>query len=441
MVVARVKSHVTKVIALVVLNSGMGVIMLCALYDHFITKKKYKKQTKLEEEEEDDDDVKNTIVSTLTGECNDSLNDMLVPSLSFYYNKLNIIVEEFKVTTSDGYPLTIWHLKDTSITSKPQQKRQPMLFIHGLLQSSASFASGGENSLAYYFNNQGYDIWLGNNRIGFHYERDKNVNDKNYWNWDMNELVTIDLPTMINFVQKKTGYNNGKIKIVGHSQGTTEIFLGLINNIDNIKTKIDTFIALSPACYPGELLINNGSKILKIMSRTIDNPLVFGHKSFIKIMMIARQLFLGTQFFGFICYLFFSYVFDWNDDLWDQNQTARHFMFSPVYVSVKLMQWWLSNDQNKLSFINHSSSHFFPEDKTWFDNELTKGPQILMVVPKRDKLVDGQRLIKHFQNHEDSNYFKYWIYDQYSHLDVLWATDIIETIAKPLQQELNASIH
>lgn len=434
----RVKNGVAKLTATVLLQSGLAVIMMCALYAHFLVNPKDKLATDRimiqhianpdEEEEEEVEGDANGGVPLING----IEHDILIPSLSFYYNKLNIIVEEFKVMTSDGYPLALWHLKDTTVAHT--QSRKPMLFMHGLLQSSASFASSGDKSLAYFFNQKGYDIWLGNNRIGFDYDCDKNKNDQNYWNWDMNEMYRIDLPTLLTFVQEKTGYS--KIHLVGHSQGTTQIFLSLINNTDNIRSKVDKVIALAPACYPG-LLLTQESKIFKIIRKTIDNPWVFGKKSFIKIMMLTRYWFLGTEFFGFICYLFFSFVFEWDNKLWDKKMTARHFMFSPVYVSVKLMQWWLSDDTNKISFIQHSSSLLFPEDKTWFqDTDGAEYPEMLMVIPRRDKLVDGIRLVDHFIKYENPSKFKYWIIDEYSHLDVLWATNVLERVGEPLAKEL-----
>ena len=436
------RNQITKLISIVVLHAALTIIMVCALYNHYITNdnnnNNNNKQSNVNAHHHGDDkDSKNKHTIPLV---NDKEHDILIPSLSFYYNKLNIIVEEFQVVTQDGYPLTLWHLKDMNIPASTNKK--PMLFIHGLLQSSASFASGGANSLAYYFNQNGFDVWLGNNRIGFQYESNKNQNDKTYWDWDMNEMYKIDLPTLIDFVQEKTGYE--RIHLVGHSQGTTEIFLALINNVEDIRSKVDTFIALSPACYPGQLILKD-SKILKLMARNIDNPFVFGNKSFVKIMMLTRQWFLGTKFFGFICYLFFSYLFEWDDKLWERGKTARHFMFSPVYVSVKLMQWWLSLDGSKVSFIQDSATLLFPENKRWFDlpdnviEDRNLYPKILMIVPRRDKLVDGFRLVDHFNKFEDPRIFKYWIIDEYSHLDVLWATTVLDKVGKPLLEALISS--
>ncbi|CAI4662223.1 BTE_collapsed_G0035830.mRNA.1.CDS.1 [Saccharomyces cerevisiae] len=59
-----------------------------------------------------------------------------------------------------------------------------------------------------------------------------------------------------------------------------------------------------------------------------------------------------------------------------------------------------------------------------------------MFIPKQDRLVDGERLINHFINHEANAVYKIWYIDEYSHLDVLWAHDVIDRIGKPMIENL-----
>ncbi|CCK71669.1 uncharacterized protein KNAG_0H02540 [Huiozyma naganishii CBS 8797] len=419
--------YAKRVFAHVILNAGITVIMVLALYKHFFENGGEQCDHGTVEIAEPID-----IVASQKKKKKKE-KDPLVPALSYYYSKLNIPVEELSVETEDGFTLEMWHLKHPTDTLPNGQKRKAFLCIHGLLQSSGSFASGGEHSLAYYLYSQGFDVWLGNNRIGFEINK-KIKHSPKCWNWDMRELVQFDLPAMVQFVRARSG--NEKINLLGHSQGTAEIFLGLINNCGGINKYVDNFVALSPACYPGSLLLKE-SAVMKIMSRTIDNDAVFGNKSFVKIMMVARRCLLGTQFFSFICYLFFNYLFEWNDTLWDNEIKSRHFMFSPVHVSVKLMQWWLSTDPNKVSFLRHAPQ-LFPEHHTWWGPEYKQEdrPNVLLFVPRKDKLVDGQRVIDHFQNYEDKNTYKYWVIDEYSHLDVLWAKNVNERIGKTLVENL-----
>lgn len=61
----------------------------------------------------------------------------------------------------------------------------------------------------------------------------------------------------------------------------------------------------------------------------------------------------------------FNYLFDWNDVLWDRVLRDRNFLFSPVHISVKLMQWWLSPLPNKLSF-KKGAEKIFPDKRHGF---------------------------------------------------------------------------
>lgn len=360
----------------------------------------------------------------------------LVPNLQYYYNQYNIDIEEFKVLTNDGFLIDLWHLKSRDYkygagsTGPRPYEREPVLMLHGLLQSSGSFASSGRKSLAFHLNDCGYDVWLGNNRCGF--KPSAKTKLKDFWNWDMTDMVKHDLPALIDFILHQT--NRKKLHLVAHSQGTTQGFMALINHNHEypFSSKIAKFVALAPAVYPGPLL--DERLFVRLMVKYIDSPWVFGNKSFLKTMMVARDLLIGQSSFSFICYVFFNYLFDWNDSLWDKSLRDRHFLFSPVHISVKLMQWWLSPDPNKVSFKN-CSHVLFPDDKSWFNKDIDfdeNRTNILMIFPRQDRLVDGERLINHFVYHENHNSFKIWYIDEYSHLDVLWAHDVIERVGKPM---------
>lgn len=72
-------------------------------------------------------------------------------------------------------------------------------------------------------------------------------------------------------------------------------------------------------------------------------------------------------------------------------------------------------------------------------------PHIMLFAPKQDRLVDGERLINHFINYESRDIYKIWYIDEYSHLDVLWAKDVIERIGKPIVENMripsNETVH
>ena len=385
-------------------------------------------------------------------QCDDPLQNLilsedltLVADLNYYFNQYNIQIEEFRLETEDGFVIDLWHLiPKYRTTDSDKKKRPPVLMLHGLLQSSGSFASNGRKSLAYFLYQSGYDIWLGNNRCGFRPEWNeaKVPTLASRWDWDLREMVKYDLTLLIDTVLAKTQFE--KLSLISHSQGTTQGFMGLVNEDkffppgsgskeSFFTSKIANYIALAPAVYPGPLL--NEKLFVKLMTKEIDNPWFFGETSFFEIMMIVRNLCVGESLFSFVCYTIFNYLFDWNDTLWDTALRDRHFLFSPVHVSVKLMQWWLSPDPNKVSF-KFGSHKMFPDNVKWF-SDASKAPNIYLFVPKQDRLVDGERLINHFVNVESNVNYKIWYIDEYAHIDVLWAHDVIERIGKPILQNLN----
>lgn len=388
-------------------------------------------------------------------------NLKLVPSLKFYFEEYGITVEELEVQTADGFIIDLWHLKPKSgtNTSNTSKSKHPMLLLHGLLQSAGSFASGGRKSLAYHFHECGFDVWLGNNRCGFKPKWNNSVVERNKrWDWDMREMVKYDLRALVTTVLHETGRD--KLTLVAHSQGTTQGFMGLANGKAlydddfSLLDKIENFVALAPAVYPGPLLEERF--FVRFMSKFIDAPAVFGLHSFLPLMMSMRSILVGSKLFSYLSYVMFNYLFDWDDELWDKPLRDRHFLFSPINISVKLMQWWLSLNKFKYSFKTYSAG-IFPEMKTWFpsreesprDNSPLHSnqerlstedfPRILMFIPKHDRLVDGDRLIKHFVHYEPHSLYKIWYLENYSHLDVLWAHDVIETVGREVVSHIRVS--
>ena len=77
-----------------------------------------------------------------------------------YYN---YPVESHRVTTPDGYILTLFRIQ--AKYSKIKSGLQPVLLQHGLLDSSDTWIINDESKApAFFLANRGYDVWLGNNR-------------------------------------------------------------------------------------------------------------------------------------------------------------------------------------------------------------------------------------------------------------------------------------
>jgi lysosomal acid lipase/cholesteryl ester hydrolase len=121
------------------------------------------------------------------------------------------------VQTQDGYLLAVQ--KITTVTP-PTTSRGPAFLYHGIMEGGETWVlNPRDNSLPLMMANAGYEVWIGNTRSSNYtfghltYTR----KDKEFWNWNWDNLVKTDLPTMLQHV-----YNSSQRQIyyVGYSQGT-----------------------------------------------------------------------------------------------------------------------------------------------------------------------------------------------------------------------------
>uniref|UniRef100_A0A1I8MFR3 Partial AB-hydrolase lipase domain-containing protein n=1 Tax=Musca domestica TaxID=7370 RepID=A0A1I8MFR3_MUSDO len=153
--------------------------------------------------------------------------------------------EVHQVTTEDGYILTMHRIRG-------KQGAQPFFLQHGLVDSSAGYVVMGPNvSLAYLLADNNYDVWLGNAR-GNRYSRNHTTLDpdgKKFWEFSWHEIGMYDLPAMIDYVLKTTGFK--RIQYAGHSQGCTAFFV-MCSMRPEYNKKIIMMQALAPAVYAKE---------------------------------------------------------------------------------------------------------------------------------------------------------------------------------------------
>lgn len=165
-------------------------------------------------------------------------------------------VEEHKVTTGDGYILTLFRIpygiKNTTLT-RPGYPREPVLIQHGLMSSAMDFlVTGPERALGFILADAGYDVWLGNTR-GSSYSRahkELSPEGKPFWQFSWHEIGERDLPAMINFITNRSSYK--KMHYIGHSQGTTAYFV-MCNQRPEMQDKIMTMHALAPIAFMSNL--------------------------------------------------------------------------------------------------------------------------------------------------------------------------------------------
>lgn len=411
-----------------------------------------------------------------------NLKDMkATKDLRYYALQLDLELKEFTITTEDGYVLTLHRLIDPKESDEARALKKPMLFQHGLLSCSGAWITPGQNSLPFYFLEQGYDVWLGNNRSWFEakheYYEGNLMHSEKYWDWDMRELAYYDLPCILtNVLSHKP--NHEKLILIGHLQGCTQTFLMLRNgNLSSYHSKIEYFFPLAPAIFPGKLFHERA--FIKFIHKKgrFAYKLLFGCCSFLRNLCLARYHLASTSLFGKLSYIMFKFLFGWTGKKWNPNKKVWHFhfVFNVTYVSTKLMNWWLSywveegfsnqlqskeayktgenfahtpepsiNEgvEPKKTIEKDDSKTYFPYKEPWFQFSHPKDviPMFIFTCDL-DFLVDGRRLITHMQHYERGYYqigknLDVIQLDDYSHLDVVWADDIIGRIGMVIEDKI-----
>lgn len=346
--------------------------------------------------------------------------------------------------------------------------------IHGLLQSAGAYCTNDDASLAFYLCKSGYDVWLGNNRCGFHPEHTLlSYGDPRMWAWNIRQMGVMDLPALTSRVLSETGFK--KLGLIAHSQGTTETFVALAKEQrPELGGKLTVFCALAPAAYAGPLIGKAYFKFMRMISPSFFR-LIFGIHAFIPFMMTMHRCLPGSVY-SFLGYRIFSFLFDWSDARWDKGIRDRMFQFAPVYVSAESMRWWLGREcfakQKCILSTREASREEDAEDAeeeaatssdtpspspsrsqspnpnhsltqkrrmkgstAWYNYSC---PPFALWVAGSDDLVDGKKLLGRFERGREPHvkvvYSK--VIDEYEHLDVIWAMDVIEKVGKDMKDVL-----
>lgn len=162
----------------------------------------------------------------------------------------NYTLEEYTIETEDKYNLQIFHIKNNEKTNSNLFKSQiPVLFIHGLLDSSDGWICNGKAcSFPFIMLNckSIFDVWIMNCRGNKHsklIEKASNLNKNTFWNFSFHEIGIYDIPQVITFIR---GKNPNKLILFCHSTGATSVLAGLSDKIKFYQNNAMAFVFLSP---------------------------------------------------------------------------------------------------------------------------------------------------------------------------------------------------
>ena len=154
-------------------------------------------------------------------------------------------VESYTLLTSDGYALGLSRIPGTFVDMKV--KKPAVLMMHAQDCDQMEWVwNDSQRANAFILARAGYDVWMGNNR-GSRYSMAHTTldrHDKKFWDFYQEEMGLIDTPTFIDFILEKTGLE--QISYIGHSEGTTQMFLGASLNPSYFTEKINLYIAMAP---------------------------------------------------------------------------------------------------------------------------------------------------------------------------------------------------
>ncbi|KAI7865655.1 Alpha/Beta hydrolase protein [Spinellus fusiger] len=339
--------------------------------------------------------------------------------------------EPYHAITQDGYYLRLYRITKETVDPKG---RPPVLLVHGLFQCSGVFLSNEKQSLAFTLVEQGYDVWLGNNRaIAGTAHVSLSPKDPEYWQWGLRELGLYDCVAMVECVQQVT--QQPKVAYIGHSQGNAQALIALSLQPEWVAS-LSCVIALAPAVYAGDT--SKRSLLIQCMVTMSEKwfSVCFGNGCFLPIMNTSQALF-GSSLFSSLAYSMFSYLFTWSDKHWLQRRKVKYFQFTPRPVSVRLMMDWMRGwgRQGMLPYLEPMDT-LLPS---------TRVP-LAVFYGTHDALVDGARFVAQFKS--PSTAPSLWpilelvhveCTEGYEHMDTIWAENNVTTTYPALLRVLSSA--
>jgi lysosomal acid lipase/cholesteryl ester hydrolase len=345
--------------------------------------------------------------------------------------------EEHVVQTEDGYLLGVHRLgwrkgeEDQKVNAGPDSIQKKVVYLHhGLMMNSEVWVclTEQERCLPFLLVDQGYDVWLGNNRGNKYSKKSLNYGPTEvpFWNFSMDQFAFHDIPDSINYILTTT--EQPSLSYIGFSQGTAQAFATLSIH-PTLNQKVDVFVALAPAMAPPGLASGIVSSMVK------SNPevlfLAFGRRAILGSTTMWQAL-LYPGIFSYVIDKALGFLFGWKMANITPHQKLAAYPHLYSFTSTKSVVHWFQIIRNgKFQMYDDevtSPTSFSTASKYYkvakFPTRNIKTP-IVLVYGGSDCLVDINLMLKELPKHTIAKCIP-----KYEHLDLLWASDV-DTLVFP----------
>ncbi|KAI5209612.1 alpha/beta-hydrolase [Aureobasidium subglaciale] len=353
--------------------------------------------------------------------------------------------EEHIVQTKDGYLLGLHRLgwkrgeEDQRVNSGEGSIQKKVVYLHhGLMMNSEVWVclTEKERCLPFVLVDQGYDVWLGNNR-GNKYSK-KNVHHSPtsaaFWNYSIDQFAFHDIPDTIDYILATTSQK--ALSYVGFSQGTAQAFATLSIH-PNLNEKVNVFVALAPAMAPPGLAMGIVSSFIKASPEVLF--LLFGRKAILSSTTMWQAL-LYPGIFSWVIDKALLYLFGWHAKNITAYQKLAAYPHLFSFSSTKSVVHWLQiirnetfqmfDDEVQAPLSIASGAKYYKVAK--YPTRNIKTP-IVLVYGGSDSLVDIKIMLKELPRHTVAKEIPH-----YEHLDFLWAEDVHKLVIPHVLEALES---
>lgn len=347
------------------------------------------------------------------------------------------LAEEHVVQTKDGFLLGLHRLawrrgeEDQRVNNGPGSTQKKVVYLHhGLMMNSEVWVciTEKERCLPFVLVEQGYDVWLGNNRGNKYSKKSLHYGptDTQFWNFSMDQFAFHDIPDSINYILSAT--NQPSLSYIGFSQGTAQAFATLSIH-PTLNSKVDVFVALAPAMAPPGIASGVVSSLVKSNPQVL--YLLFGRRAILGSTTMWQAL-LYPAIFTWLIDKSLAYLFGWRMANIAPHQKLAAYPHLYSFTSTKSVVHWFQIIRNgKFQMFDDevtSPTSFGTGSKYYkvakFPTRNIKTP-IVLVYGGSDSLVDINIMLKELPRHTVAK-----CVPKYEHLDLLWASDV-DTLVFP----------